>query len=755
MPDTNAQEAADVQRVSRRDFLRFCSLVIGGLALPRAYASTLEQALAAPNPAPFIPQPCFQWHNEFLCKSIYPVREAKLRDFLIYYMEVDVWAQYKDKDINALKTEVYAYKKAWEAKAAAAQAEYLELRYYFLMKDVRWVYSKYQPIDEAELSEITALHALFAEGWPKDIRGERSFLNGIIAYWTRHRDIIRDWVKVRRRRHEGMDPAHPKYESEGRELEAKETITLPMAEQEMEQLRAFLATYDKIEERKLAWYKLSTPALAGGARESDPNFKTPEAEFIVKFPPEQQLTIRDIAYWKVEEYTKAIAQKNQYELLDMINLRFQNEPGRYPLWLQYMVVHFSGMRYASAHGSWADPKDLIIRLNILDVERELKPLDDAEIEKRCKEKIAVYESTDATNKPELALATEEEWRNKFQLDLTSVKSSGPKTRRAGLVALQTDEVRYETKNLSTEDALKKLVEMKNIFPKWAWKEIVCLTPLRVTEVTDLDWEKLTPQEEEERNLPEFNDIRAVMNSWRYHDPSAWRDEHGRTLELIVTRAVCNEVAEHCQHLRGHLPPGGLTPKPKWYLANETENELPGAYFVKPTSEKDYTPGASILWLRFVNSSKSSPPQWQVAKWIQTKQKISLLPAEFKTKKAEDGKWAYRFSRVITRSRVTVTPDNQQVVERQWLRWIHEATVAEVAETADGMMVITFETALPGGDNAASAVGTFKMPLSWHLSDGTEDQYNRSFVGFVPEGQILVEHLKTMLDWNRIFRKQVT
>ena len=30
------------------------------------------------------------------------MREVKLRDFLIYYMEVDVWAQYKDKDINAL-----------------------------------------------------------------------------------------------------------------------------------------------------------------------------------------------------------------------------------------------------------------------------------------------------------------------------------------------------------------------------------------------------------------------------------------------------------------------------------------------------------------------------------------------------------------------------------------------------------------------------------------------------------------------------
>ncbi len=742
MLEPSAQEAIDAQGISRRDFLKFCSLMIGSLALPRNFASTLEQALAAPKRAP-VPQPYFQWQNEFLCKTIYPMREVKLRDFLIYYMEVDVWSQYKDKDINALTNEVDAYKKAWEANAAAAQKEYVTLRDYFLMWDVRVDYSKFQPLDEAELTEINNLHALFAQSWPKDIRGERSFVESMIANWVLHRNRIRDWIKSRKRRHEAMDRTHPKYIPEGEELELKAGATLPMAEQEMGQLRAFLATYDKIEERKLAWYRLS---------KSDPNFKTPEAEFLAKYPPEQQVTIRDIAYWKVEEYTKSLARKNQYELLDMISQRFQKEPERFPQWLQYMVVHFSGMRYASAHGSWADPKDLMIRLRILDVERELKALDDAEIEKRCREKVAIYESTGGTDKPKLALATEKEWKDKILLDLTSVKASGPKTRRAGLIALQTDEVNYEIKSLSTEDALKILIEMKNTFPKWAWKEIVRFTPLRVTEVSDLDWEKLTPQEDEERYAQQSNDIRAVMDAWENHDPSAWREEHGRTHELIVTRVVCNEAAEHCQHIRGHLPPGGLTPKPKWYIANEAEGKLPGAYYVKPSSEKNYTNGASILWLRFVDFSRANPSEWQVAKWVETKQKVGLLPAEFQTKKAKDGEWVYKFGEVTTRSRTTIMPDKRKVVENQWLRWIHEATVAEVAETADGMMVITFETALPGGDNATSAVGIFRTPLDWHLSDGTEDQYNRSFVGFIPEGQVPVEHLKKMLDWNKIFRK---
>ena len=59
----------------------------------------------------------FQWQNDVLCKTIYPMREPKLRDFLVYYMEIDLWKQYKDKDISMLKMEVDAYVKAQELAA--------------------------------------------------------------------------------------------------------------------------------------------------------------------------------------------------------------------------------------------------------------------------------------------------------------------------------------------------------------------------------------------------------------------------------------------------------------------------------------------------------------------------------------------------------------------------------------------------------------------------------------------------------------
>jgi hypothetical protein len=76
----------------------------------------------------------------------------------------------------------------------------------------------------------------------------------------------------------------------------------------------------------------------------------------------------------------------------------------------------------------------------------------------------------------------------------------------------------------------------------------------------------------------------------------------------------------------------------------------------------------------------------------------------------------------------------------------------VAETAEGTVVLTFETALPSDDPRLSSIGVFKHRLSSLLSDGEEDFYNRSFVGYVPEGKLPIENLNDMLDWNKILYK---
>jgi len=155
--------------------------------------------------------------------------------------------------------------------------------------------------------------------------------------------------------------------------------------------------------------------------------------------------------------------------------------------------------------------------------------------------------------------------------------------------------------------------------------------------------------------------------------------------LIVGSAVCNETAEHCQHMRGHLPPGGLTPKAPWYLKNEKDGKLPGnprPYFTRPKALADFTVGASILWLRFVNEE---PNAWQIAGPLVTKDGDGLIPAEFKQRKAANaiGVWTYTEGDMVKRTRTNLDANKQKVTQVQWLRWFHEATVAEVAETVDG------------------------------------------------------------------------
>ena len=104
-----------------------------------------------------------------------------------------------------------------------------------------------------------------------------------------------------------------------------------------------------------------------------------------------------------------------------------------------MVVHFSGMRYASAHGSWADPKDLLIDLRLADLQNGQLALSDADVDAKCKEKIAQYAGS-GINRPELALATDKIWTDRVTMHMLSVKANGPKTRRAGLAALTAEEV---------------------------------------------------------------------------------------------------------------------------------------------------------------------------------------------------------------------------------------------------------------------------------------------------------------------------
>ena len=81
-------------------------------------------------------------------------------------------------------------------------------------------------------------------------------------------------------------------------------------------------------------------------------------------------------------------------------------------------------------------------------------------------------------------------------------------------------------------------------------------------------------------------------------------------------------------------------------------------------------------------------------------------------------------------------------------------MVEVAETADGTVVLTFETARPNDDRRLSSVGTFKHDVNNIVYKISGNWFNASFIGYTPEGEVPSEDLEFMLDWNRILQRQV-
>jgi len=814
----------------------------------------------------------FQWQNETLLKTIYPLREKKLRDFLVYYKEIDLWAENKNmaEDADAFEAEKEKYRK----KQAGAIVKMVDLFYkqkdYFENREgVRTAYEemtvtledgtiqkKFKTLDDTVLKKIESMHNSFEVYMPKvtSVRREKFFVLGQIQDWEKKlKQIMSDVAKQKL--------------SEVAELMAKE---------ELDQLKAFAASYDVIEKRKkeldvrqnkllveqstirtrikeqqqkivpleekydeirndvkhlksppsietikeyfsvdhfLEHIRLAFPGVDNKLRSAFENLGTavnllltsnnsdvrlsylgkeirqmndlknsymsqinryeemisdsivgspkrlqlektlvelrdvklkavreelvelgdlkaaiefmekqwtdedradelkqkedelnrvqkeldgekdklkkivqdelepinnelavPDAEKLKRFAPTTDITVEDIVKGMAEEYRLSLEKLKHQQLLELVVDRFIAKPKRYPLWLQYMVIHFSGMRYASAHGSWADPRQLLVKLG------------------------------------------EDETRVKAMQD---------------------------------SDVLEALRSFKNRendpIPEWMWHEIVKLTDLRLTEAKDKSWETL--------RAGEWNKYSQIMNKWKMDNLTGWRKEHERTGRLVVTRAVCNEVAEHIQHLRGYEGAAGLTAKPDWYMGEEAkyqEDITPRAYFVKSKTDDDFKVGASILWLRFV---QDYPNPWRVATPLTTTGGSELIPEEYRGRSNPGlNVWKYQVDTPIVRRR-SVQREGRIGKETQYLRWMHEATVAEVAETAEGKVVLTFETALPQDDRRFSTIGVFKRFPGDLKFDFGEDAYNPAFVGFVPESQPPTEALEHMLDWNAILLEE--
>jgi hypothetical protein len=911
----------------------------------------------------------FQWQNESLVKTIYPLREMKLRDFLYFYQEIDLWKEYKDKPLASLEADIRIHHEAQAKLVREAVENFTRLREYFLLEDVKPVYAeKFPQVDANEVAKINLIHASFRKYFVKlnNPRKEKYFIAQQVTGYEPRRGEITKLIAQRQRRFNALAPTHPTRPGVQAEIDQLKTVTLPMAEEEYDRLRAFLAAHAKLETRKLDIAKgretaavqqksltqkldqnlarlrpleaqrreaseeltrLKNPPQAApletyfftedvtaslravfpnasaahikiindlhkeikssfqftkaasarlsalkthiynlqqaqravdkeiiqletnlrnmgptwkrkaevesqvkGLRETQPalvqeigklndywaainaaiitpaerakmiqeketafakfeqswkqltaeatNLQTqlkaatdllsiPESEQLLQAKPSKPLTVKDIVNGKLETYKAELAQKDHFTLLGEVVQRFIKEPTRFPLWLQYMVIHFSGMRYKSAHGSWADPKDLLTNLRTSAVEKDFKQLDDISKDAILEQKLIAYgigenlapEGSAPSPLPPLSQATAPRWKEKLARHLRALQNPSEFHRRKALFEFLMDEANYEVETMTDEEVKDALEALKDTLPAWMWKEIVKVTDLKLRYVEDENWENLDAQEQAEKGDSRWQEYRLMISQWKEGNVTAWKDEHNQSNQLIVTSAVCNETAEHVQHIRGNSPPGGLTAKPKWYIGLENASAAKPvppdgkrAHFIKPHAAEDFTAGASILWLRFVNEM---PNPWRIAPPLQLKSGEGLLPAQFFGGGAQEGGWVYEQTNVITRKRTLLDAKKKKVGdEQQWLRWIHEATVAEVAETAEGPIVLTFETALPNEDKRLSSIGVFKHYLHNIVYKISGEWFNAAFIGYTPEADVPSEDLEFMLDWNKVLLREV-
>jgi hypothetical protein len=494
---------------------------------------------------------------------------------------------------------------------------------------------------------------------------------------------------------------------------------------------------------------------------------TPES-FAAAYRPIRP-SMNDLVKMLVDEYRETCLfdgenEKDQYQLLELLIERFKNEPKRFPRWLQYMIVHFSGMRYSSSHGSWASAKDLYLNLFISlpmkEINDRLDKLDDVTIEELRNKKLAEYTGKADHELPLFATAADDEAQEKITAHLTLLKDDELSSWRKGLLNLLLDEECYE---MTDEQALEELrvLRKKGDIPDWMWKEIAAVTELRLTEAHDQDWEKLTVAEQQQKNEAKWAKFREAVKQWKQDHLVGWREEHDRSNALIVSRSVCNEVAEHILHLRGYKGPAGLSSAADWFinaaqrdkkLRANNGRESDAAYFIKPKKIGDYRPGAAILWLKYRNDP---PPQWNIVKPFQTldESKDRTLPSHY----INGGRWSYKDKDGLVRSRSVQNAKGMMIKRTEYLFWVHIATVAEVAETAEGKLILTYETSLPYEDRRRSCVGVFKRLEHNLLYDGGEDTYNGSFVGYVPDNppDIPEKDLDKLLNWDHVLLRTGT
>jgi len=643
----------------------------------------------------------FQWQNPALRQTIYPFREKKLKDFLLYYREIDL---FREKSSGPVDPKISA-SLIQEITRTETELTLAKVKKGEIEQSIKSLALKHRALLSSEpVRKLTQ----------KKVNLQIKFSELDSKRKTFERQV--EWYRK-------FAPEHPYFDRWNNELQA----VLPLYEAARASLQATVDEYNAA----VAPFEIETKALQDQSKELVMKIKDlgEALKNLPRLDAQGAVTPNAAIRWQIIQYEHELSKLNHDQLLEKVLERFDAEPQRFPKWLRYMVVHFSGMRYKSAHGSWADPRDLLEMLKMDDIRERVRTTD------------LNAASTQAITRLQLAKSAAANPAEAQAIEAQIKSLSNPATRQTVLMKVLTAQSVEDVRKMSDQEVLQTLKMMKGQFPDWMWKEIVSRTELRL-EVAQENWEELTPPERAQRWAAENQRWREIMIHWEQKDITGWRKQHERTLSLIVSRAVCNEIAEHIQHLRGVKPAAGLAAKPVWYLNNQKAK--PGqSFFKRPTSVADFKSGASILFLGWVDRK---PNPWQIASPIAGIDLVPIpaRPKEVKKRKpaaAQSDPWNYAPSggEFVRTSRMMVTgeplrpggkPRQVPRLLREWLRWTHEATIVEVARMADGRdYVLTFET----GQIGLNLRSLGRLLNVWDI-----------FVGYIPPAPVDPPQVSEML-----------
>ncbi|HWQ84637.1 MAG TPA: hypothetical protein VN363_08730, partial [Anaerolineales bacterium] len=295
----------------------------------------------------------YAWQNPVLRETIYPYRLEKLRDFLLVYEEIDLWARLKNSPVDpALEQEIRQELPGLQAELSTGQAQQKTIQ-----AALSLLVKKLSQIERLPDVRKLVLEIARLEQETARLNIRRALLEGYIQ-WS---------LKIAPEN----DPVRPKRQAE---LEQVQTQLSDLASQISSLKQNYAEVFLPLKEQE---DKLEASADELAERIAD---LLDRLRGIPLFSTAQPVTPKIAARWALNKYRQQLEGLNQEELLALVMERFQRQPERYPGWLQYMVIHFSGMRYKSAHGSWADPRLLLQKIRADELEEQLNSASEAHLQ---------------------------------------------------------------------------------------------------------------------------------------------------------------------------------------------------------------------------------------------------------------------------------------------------------------------------------------------------------------------------------------